>query len=1052
MTVGEERGRANGDAEARADEALSRFLESGAGQGVARAHHVTAFIVASDGAPWLSRCVAAVQSQTRAPDEILAIDAGSSDGSGELLAASVRTITTAAPGDSSKPASGGMAAALAEGVAAAARDTTKSPAVPAAGSSHDSASDPGDPDGQDGQDRVAWYWVLHDDSAPEPGCLDELLRGADRHPAAAVLVPKTVAWSDPGRLVGVGNMWSPGKPIVETLDALERDQGQFDVDRPVYAGDSAGMLIRADVWDSLGGIDPELGNWAGPADLCRRCWGSGSEVTFIPAAILAHRRAGNRGIRREGDHPRAVTRAGQLALELSQAPRWAIPWRYLRACVVTALRGLALLLTKEPEEAASELAGAWVILGHPSRIRRTRERARRPPVTTLDRPPHTRARRGVAFTHSLDVWNSTTGGSVVRRVWPPPTWVWYPLLAASVLAVAALVRDPLQLLGSGELSGGGLLPAPGATDLMRDYLASWHDARFGTGAPMPPYLPLLAAASVPFFGSVDLLLRVVVGLTVPLAFLSCYASVGSALVMPQRILASLGYACLPAGVAASGGARLSTLALLLLGPPAARLIARALSAAHSGVGPGRARLTLAAGTMLGVVVAFAPSVYVAVVTTAIVAWLATRTPRWAVVPGLTILGVAGFFLALWLPRVLSSPWLALSEVGVNDSSLGSPGPWVWGVDPGGPTSLAWPGVPLVALAAFVVVRTSSSRRSWLLVVGAVALMAAGAWLQPVVERLWPDVGGATVWPGAWLLLAGGLLVALIAGVVGSPTTNSVPLTLLWGLAVGVLFVGWWAAPRDVEVGSTSGVPPVASLAAEASSRPRSLVLDRTSAGLGYAVAARPVPRLGDADAVAGEPVSAGFADAVTGLVSGASGAVGAELGGRGVGFVVFNGPPDDSVVPALDATVGLRQLARSPEQSLWLVTGSPSRARLGPTSAVDDGQGAAPIDVPVLTAPTSIDVVLHPQAQLPRRLTVAEAADPGWTGESSGVPLPFAANEQGMLETTVTVPGPLRVGHSSPWPALALAHLLVLAALIVLSLPKQHPVDPDASAAAGGES
>jgi len=71
-----------------------------------------------------------------------------------------------------------------------------------------------------------------------------------------VLVPKSVAWSDPGRLVGVGSRWAPGIPVVDPLDAAERDQGQYDVNRPIYAGDSAGMLVRADVWHSLQGMDP----------------------------------------------------------------------------------------------------------------------------------------------------------------------------------------------------------------------------------------------------------------------------------------------------------------------------------------------------------------------------------------------------------------------------------------------------------------------------------------------------------------------------------------------------------------------------------------------------------------------------------------------------------------------------------------------------------------------------------------------------------------------------------------------------------------------------
>ena len=228
---------------------------------------------------------------------------------------------------------------------------------------------------------------------------------------------------------------------------------------------------------------------------------------------------------------------------------------------------VALLLTREPEEATAEIAGAWRVLGHPGRIHRARRSLRQPPGRDLTRPEHVRASRGAALAHSLDGWAAGSRRTSARTWWPPPSRIWHPLAIAGALALAAFVRDPGALLGAGTLRGGGLLPAPGAMDLLDGYLASWHPARFGSALPMPAYLPLLSAASVPFLGSVDLVLRLAFGLAVPLAFLSCYASLGQAWTGRHRVAMSLAYAVLPAGVAAMGGGRISTLAVLLLGPP-----------------------------------------------------------------------------------------------------------------------------------------------------------------------------------------------------------------------------------------------------------------------------------------------------------------------------------------------------------------------------------------------------------------------------------------------------------------------------------------------------
>ncbi len=1055
------------DEESLADAALDRFLPPSDVGIVTRSHHVTALLLARSGADWLPRTLAALVDQDRPADVVRGIDASSADASAALIAASGIALVRA---PATAPEGPGVAVALAAGVAGASAPTGTAP---------DEHADDGGPDFDAGPDGgadtdtgpdagvVAWYWIVHDDSAPEAGALEALLRGADRNPAATVLVPKTVGWSDSGLLVGVGNRWAPGAPVVDPLDPAERDQGQYDVDRPVYSGDSAGMLVRADAWAALDGMDPGVGDWAASADLCRRAWGAGGEVMFIPAAVLAHRQSGHRGVRAQAGvaHPRQAARSGQLILELSQAPGTALAWRYLRGWVATAVRALALLLTREPEEAAAEVAGAWQVLGRAGRIRRARRRLRLPPVTDLTRPPHVRARRGVALGHGLDVWTAARR-TTRRRWWPLPAAMWQPLLIAAALAVASFLRSPGQFLGSGTLRGGGLLPAPGAMALLGEYLASWHGTRFGTPLPLPAHLPLLAAASAPLLGSVDALLRLAFGLAVPLAFLSCYVSLGRRIVPRTRLLAALGYCVLPAGVAAAGGGRISTLAVVLLAPPTARLIAVAL-----GWGGRRAhgiRPTIAAGTMLGVVVAFAPVVFPLALVAGTAAWILLGFPGRRLRTGLMILGIAALFLVLWIPRVVGAPWLVLSEFGVADPTLVDPGPAVWGLSPGGPTSIAWAGVPLlvVGLAAVVVARFRTRALALLVAVG--GLLAGAAWIGPLASRAWPDQAAASLWPGVLTLLAGALVIALVAGAVdsdagsvsraGPVTAGSAgrwtgALSAAWLLAVGVLFLGWWATPSALSVSASRGVPPVVSLEAESPARPRALVLARVPDGLRFAVTHGPAVRLGDAEALAGSSVDPAFDDAVAGLVSGASGEVEQELGGRAIRYVVFNGPSTDPLVAELDATIGLRQLARAAEQSLWLVAGDPTRAELtGSGTEQPGGLGTPPpaptgipaVEVPVLTSPSSVDVVLHPQTELPRRLLLAEDFDAGWAGSLAGAGLDLSADAQGMISAEIATTGELRLVHTSWWPYVAGAQLVLFAALLVLSLPKRRPVDPDA--------
>jgi len=54
---------------------------------------------------------------------------------------------------------------------------------------------------------------------------------------------------------------------------------------------SAGMLVRRDVWDELGGFDPYLPLMRDDVDLCWRAWLAGHRVAVVPTAIVFHAEA-----------------------------------------------------------------------------------------------------------------------------------------------------------------------------------------------------------------------------------------------------------------------------------------------------------------------------------------------------------------------------------------------------------------------------------------------------------------------------------------------------------------------------------------------------------------------------------------------------------------------------------------------------------------------------------------------------------------------------------------------------------------------------------------
>lgn len=68
----------------------------------------------------------------------------------------------------------------------------------------------------------------------------------------------------------------------------EIDHGQYDSCGKILAAKSAGMFIRKDVFDKIGGFDEDYFIFVEETDLGWRCWLAGYEVIFCPNSIVYH--------------------------------------------------------------------------------------------------------------------------------------------------------------------------------------------------------------------------------------------------------------------------------------------------------------------------------------------------------------------------------------------------------------------------------------------------------------------------------------------------------------------------------------------------------------------------------------------------------------------------------------------------------------------------------------------------------------------------------------------------------------------------------------------
>ena len=131
------------------------------------------------------------------------------------------------------------------------------------------------------------FWFNHDDVAPDPGALSALVDEFHRSNAGLV-GPKLVEWDAPERLQSVGHGLDRIGEIDDPVEPGELDQQQHDAVRDVFVLRSASLLVRADLFRSLGGFTASIGRHGEDVDLCWRAHWAGSRVVVAPRARVGH--------------------------------------------------------------------------------------------------------------------------------------------------------------------------------------------------------------------------------------------------------------------------------------------------------------------------------------------------------------------------------------------------------------------------------------------------------------------------------------------------------------------------------------------------------------------------------------------------------------------------------------------------------------------------------------------------------------------------------------------------------------------------------------------
>lgn len=725
-----------------------------------------------------------------------------------------------------------------------------------------------------------WLWLLHDDSAPAPEALERLVHTAESGPSIAVAGAKQRDWEHPELLLEVGIHATASARRFNPIDADEIDQGQYDSMADVLAVGLAGALVRRDVWNRLGGIDPALGPFGDGLEFCRRARLAGYRVVVEPEAIVYHARATYLGLRSYGHaqqspaapDPRrsfGARRRAQLYNWLIATPAWRIPLLLVWLLVLTPVRALARFVGKDLALARAELAAGAAVLSRPDLWLAARAKVRASatiPAAALaalqvdsreiarKKREQRRAAADARALRAVSELELAERAAVARRRRSAAT-------AVALVTTAASIGGLHRLLGAGTLTGGALLPGDiGLRDLTQIATSWWIPAGDGIRGPADPFFTVML---LPMLTGVQLstVTSLAVFLAVPAAALTAWFAAGAATrQIGLRFLASFLWAFAPVLVYATGQGRIAPALAHVALPVAGLLTARAMGLARRDVVSDRGAeahprdVAPTAGVSLG---AAAGAGLAMVVVTA-------GAPVLLPVSVLVFLGLAAFCRrrVLWfipLPALILFGPLLTEATRTWHVIFASPGvplefapPEPWQLALGVPAALGVPGaalLPLIpgaaaaclALGAFLrgTARARAVRFGWLLALVGLAVAVAGTHVTVALDNTGAIVLG---WPGPGISLSlFGLLLAMVTGgdglreilarySFGWRHLSTAALAVVGGVgaaaAIAFWFLGMLGPVPDLQL--TSGVrpmtPAVSGQARDGDNRARTLAL------------------------------------------------------------------------------------------------------------------------------------------------------------------------------------------------------------------------------------
>ena len=520
-----------------------------------------------------------------------------------------------------------------------------------------------------------FLWFVREDVIADHDVARLLLEEAYRS-NVGIAGAKMVEADEPRRLLSVGygidkfaERWQPIQPG-------ELDQEQHDAVQDRFFLSSDCLLVRSDLFDSLGGFDESLGPETMDLDLCWRAHLSGARVLVAPAARarrlprpLTTFEREHAELRIANDRLRTILGAYGIGHLIRVLPQ---------ALLVTVIMALANLLVGHWRRAIALLAAWPAMLAHVGEIHRKRKRVaalRKVSDSDLRRlQQRGSARLGALLRgsagggeHRVTDALADSGRSFLAGVRSGRRW---PAILTGFSLIGVFLFGSRSIVFGRLASFGRFVPFPNSPrTFLREFLSDWRPQGLGRVGVAPTGLGLTGLFGVASFGHMGLARTLSVLVPLVLGPVGIWHLLGRTASLRGRVVGVAAYVLVPLATNAVSVGRWTGVLAYGAFPYLINWLIRCVRDEPFVSGADRELSPLAAGCRIallgGLVAAFVPIVLVPLAMTVVVLALGTVT-RMAAARRVLIaggIGVAGSIL-LQLPWAFtkSGMWTSLTSM------------------------------------------------------------------------------------------------------------------------------------------------------------------------------------------------------------------------------------------------------------------------------------------------------------------------------------------------------------------------------------------------------